>query len=211
MEATAVQDATEDLVNVDGLLMVHRDNSVEFIDRMDRFDRSLTVLGVFREVALRIQVDSDSTSKLESMCLVKSQVVTHTTLFAVEIGSTKVFLTDHFTSSCLHKRWPSQENRSSLLHHNDFVGHGRHISPTSSAATKHNSDLRNSLARHTSLVEKDTTEVVTVREHIILLGQEGPRRIYQVDAWKVVLLGDLLRTEMLLDRDREVSTTLIRA
>jgi hypothetical protein len=45
-------------------------------------------------------------------------------------------------------------------------------------------------------------------EHVVLVRQVGAARIDQVDAGQVVLLGDLLRAQVLLDRHRIVSAAL---
>jgi hypothetical protein len=45
------------------------------------------------------------------------------------------------------------------------------------------------------LVEENAAEVVTVWEDIVLSRQVGTPRVHEVDAGKVVLLGDLLCPE----------------
>ena len=64
------------------------------------------------------------------------------------------------------------------------------------------------LADITRLVEEDPAEVVAVGEDLGLEGQEGAARVDEVDARKAVLLGDLLRAQVLLDRQREVGAAL---
>ncbi len=52
--------------------------------------------------------------------------------------------------------------------------------------------------------------MVSVGEDLVLKRQEGPARVDQVEAGQAVLLGNLLRTQVLLDREREVRAALDR-
>ena len=74
----------------------------------------------------------------------------------------------------------------------------------------HDRDLRDPLRRHPRLVEEDPAEVVPVREHLRLQRQKRPARVDQVDARQPVLLGHLLRPQMLLHRQREIRAALHR-
>ena len=64
------------------------------------------------------------------------------------------------------------------------------------------------LRRHPRLVEEDPPEVLAVREDVVLERQIGAARVDEVDARQPVLLGDLLRAQVLLDRKREVRAAL---
>lgn len=127
----------------------------------------------------------------------------------MEFCATELFLSNYLACGRLDERGSAQEHGSLLLDHHDFIGHRWHVGATSGAAAQNDGDLRNSLARHTCLVIKDPAKVVTVGEHIILLGQEGTRGVNQVDAGQSVLLGNLLSAQVLLHSDGEVSTTLV--
>ena len=72
----------------------------------------------------------------------------------------------------------------------------------------HRGDLRDSLGGHAGLVEEDAPEVVAVWEDLVLEWEERTARVDEVDAREVVLLGDLLRAQVLLDRQRKVRATL---
>ena len=50
--------------------------------------------------------------------------------------------------------------------------------------------------------------MVAVGEDVVLVGQVGAARVDQVDARQVVLVGDLLRAQVLLDGDRVVGAAL---
>ena len=69
-------------------------------------------------------------------------------------------------------------------------------------------DLRDALRRHPRLVVEDPAEVVAVGEDLGLQRQEGAAGVDEVDARQPVLLGDLLRAQVLLDREREVRAAL---
>ena len=63
---------------------------------------------------------------------------------------------------------------------------------------------------HLRLVEEDAAEMVAVGEDLGLVRQVGAAAVDQIDARQPVRLGDLLRAEMLLDRQRIVSAALHR-
>ena len=60
------------------------------------------------------------------------------------------------------------------------------------------------------LVEEDAAEVVAVREDLGLEREEGASRVDEVEARQAVLARDLLRTEVLLHRERVVRASLHR-
>jgi hypothetical protein len=63
-------------------------------------------------------------------------------------------------------------------------------------------------AAQVGLVEEDAAEVVAVGEDLVLVGQVGAAGVDQVDAGQAVLRSDLLRAQVLLDREREVAAAL---
>ena len=63
---------------------------------------------------------------------------------------------------------------------------------------------------HLRLVEEDAAEMVAVGEHLGLVRQVGAAAVDQIDARQAVRLGDLLRAQMLLDRQRIISAALHR-
>ena len=66
------------------------------------------------------------------------------------------------------------------------------------------------LAAHLRLVEEDAAEMVAVGEHLGLVRQVRAAAVDQVDARQAVGLGDFLRAEVLLDRQRIISAALHR-
>ena len=64
--------------------------------------------------------------------------------------------------------------------------------------------------RHLRLVEEDAAEMVAVGEDLGLVRQVRAAAVDQIDARQPVLLGDLLRAEVLLDRQRIVGAALHR-
>jgi len=57
------------------------------------------------------------------------------------------------------------------------------------------------------LIKKDTTEVIPVREDFVLLGQMRAAGIDEIDTGKMVLLGNLLRTQVFFYRNRVIAST----
>lgn len=96
------------------------------------------------------------------------------------------------------------------MNHHHLVAHRRHISSSCCAASHHNRYLGYALGGHPRLVEKDSTEVQLVWEYIVLLGEEGARRVHHVDAREIIFLSYLLSTEVLFNGDWVVRATLER-
>ena len=63
---------------------------------------------------------------------------------------------------------------------------------------------------HLRLVEEDAAEMVAVGEDLGLVRQVRAAAVDQIDARQPVLLGDLLRAQMLLDRQRIIGAALHR-
>ena len=63
---------------------------------------------------------------------------------------------------------------------------------------------------HLRLVEEDAAEMIAVGEDLGLVRQVRAAAVDQIDARQAVLLGDLLRAEVLLDRQRIVGAALHR-
>ena len=89
-----------------------------------------------------------------------------------------------------------------------LVRHRRHVGAAGRARAHHDRDLRDALRRHARLVVEDPPEVVAVGEDLGLERQERAAGVDEVDARQLVLLRDLLRAQVLLDREREVRAAL---
>ena len=89
-----------------------------------------------------------------------------------------------------------------------LVAHRRHVGAAGGARAHHDGDLRDPLRGHARLVVEDPPEVVAVGEDLGLERQERAARVDEVEAREVVLLGDLLRAQVLLHREREVGAAL---
>ena len=66
------------------------------------------------------------------------------------------------------------------------------------------------LRRHPRLVEEDAAEVLAIGKDLGLQRQERAARVDEVDAGQAVLERDLLRAQVLLDRERVVGAALDR-
>ena len=96
----------------------------------------------------------------------------------------------------------------SSLHDDGFVAHRGNVGAAGGARSHHGGDLRNALARHARLIVEDAPEVIAIGKHVGLQRQKRAAGIDEVDARQVILLGDLLRAQMLLHRHRIVRAAL---
>ncbi len=126
----------------------------------------------------------------------------------VHVGAAEVLGGHDLAGGRLHQRRAAEEDRAVALDDDALVAHRRHVGAAGGARAHHDSDLRDARGRHLRLVVEDPPEVVAVGEDLGLQRQEGAARVDQVDARQVVLLGDLLGAQVLLDRHREVGAAL---
>ena len=135
-------------------------------------------------------------------------MVGDTGLPGVQIATAEIFGSHHLAGGGLHQRRAAQEDGALVANDHRLVAHRRHVSATGRAGSEHRCDLRHTGCAHGGLVVEDPAEVIAVREHLVLAGQERTAGVHQVDARQPVLRGDLLGTQVLLDRHRVVGAAL---
>ena len=128
----------------------------------------------------------------------------------VHVGAAELLRADLLAGRGLHERRPGQEDRAGALHDHALVAHRRHVGAAGRARAHDRRQLRNAVGRHPRLVVEDAPEVVAVGEDLGLERQVGAAGVDEVDARQAVLERDLLRAQVLLDRDREVRAALDR-
>ena len=126
----------------------------------------------------------------------------------MHVGAAEFFGRDFFAGGGFDQRRPAQKDRSLSLDDDGFVAHRGNVRAAGGARSHHRGDLRDALARHARLIVEDAPEVIAIGKDVGLQRQERAARIDQVDARKMVLLRDLLRAQMLLDRHRVVRAAL---
>jgi hypothetical protein len=126
----------------------------------------------------------------------------------VDVGAAELLGGHILAGGRLHQRRPADEDRARALDDHGLVAHRGHVGAAGRARAHHDGDLRDPLGRHARLVEEDAPEVVAVGEDLGLEREECAARVDEVDAREAVLLGDLLRAQVLLDREREVGSAL---
>lgn len=142
--------------------------------------------------------------------VVVCQVVCHARQPSVYIATAQILCAHHFACCRFDQRRATQKDRALIFDNDGLVAHGRHIGSASRARPHHHGDLRDASRAHVGLVEENAAEMVAIRKHLILVGQIGAARVDQVHAWQVVLLRDLLRAQVLFDRQRVVGSALDR-
>ena len=102
----------------------------------------------------------------------------------------------------------AQKYGAGTLHDDALIGHRRNIGAPGRARSHHAGELGDAARRESSLIEENAAEVLAVGKHLVLQWQIRAAGIHQVDARQAVLTGNLLRPQMLLDRDRIVGAAL---
>ena len=108
----------------------------------------------------------------------------------------------------LHEGRAREEDRPLVLHDDGLVRHRGDVRAARRARAEDGRDLREARGAHARLVVEDAPEVVAVGEDLGLQREERAARVHEVDRREAVLERDLLRAEVLLDRDRVVGPAL---
>ena len=128
----------------------------------------------------------------------------------MHVTAAEVLGRDDLTGRGLHQRRAAEEDRALVAHDHRLVGHRRDVGAAGGAGAHHAGDLRDAPRGHGGLVEEDPAEVLAVGEDLVLQRQERAAGVDEVDARQVVLRGDRLRAQVLLDRHRVVGAALDR-
>ncbi len=122
----------------------------------------------------------------------------------MHIRTTELFSGDLLPSRGFHQWRATKKNRPGSFHDDGFIGHRRDIRTSSGAGAHHCCDLRDLKGGHLCLVVEDPPEMLSVREDLVLHGEERTARVDQVDAGEVVLHSDLLGTKVFFHCDRVI-------
>ena len=152
----------------------------------------------------------DGAHDLQGMVVVVGQVVDDAGRAGVDVAATEVLGADLLAGGRLHQRRAAEEDRALVLDDHRLVAHRGHVGAARRARAHHGGHLADARGRHLRLVEEDAAEVVAVGEHLVLHRQERATGVDEVDAVQVVLLGDRLGSQVLLDRERVVRAALHR-
>ena len=165
-----VNDAGDDLAHVVGLAGIGRYHAVQL------FDRIPGRLGRLQQQRLRLDAVQSSDGlpgQRQRVQIVLGQVVGNARQAGVHIATAQVLGADHFASGRLDQRRAAEKDRALVLDDDGLIAHRRHISAACGARAHHDRDLRDTGTRQMGLVVEDATEVVAVREHLVLVGQVG--------------------------------------
>ena len=149
---------------------------------------------------LRVQILHHLARQRQRVHIVLRQMVGHARQAGVHVTTTQIFSAHHLTRGGFDQRRAAQKDGALVFHNDGLVAHGGHIGPACGAAAHDHRNLCDALRAHVRLVEEDAAKVVPVRKDFVLVGQVRATRVHQVNARQVVLLGDLLRPQMLFHR-----------
>ena len=142
------------------------------------------------------------------MCVVVGEVVDDAGGAGVQVAPAELLRGDLLAGRRLHQRRAAEEDRPLVADDHRLVAHRRDVGPAGGARAQHGGDLRDARGRHRRLVVEDPAEVLAVGEHLVLLRQERPAGVHEVDAGQAVLQRHLLRAQVLLHRHRVVRAAL---
>ena len=206
VETAAVDHPGDDLPHVERSPQVRGHDAVDLLRRVQR---RLGPRQLPRQILLRQgQVGDGAAHDRQRLGVVGREVVSHAGDHRVHVRATQLLRRHLLARRRLHQRRPGEEDRPRSFDDHRLIAHRRHVGAAGCARAHHGGDLRNALRRHPRLVIEDAAKVLPVREDVCLLRQERPARVHQVDARQTVLLGDLLRAQVLLYGDRVICAAL---
>ena len=206
VEGAGVRDAGDDLAHVE-----HGTQRL----RHDAVDLGGVVGGLGRRLGRcrrrrGIQAGDDGPRPADRVRVVRRHVVGDARKPRVHVGAAQLLGRHFLAGRRLHQRRAAEEDRALLLDDDGLVGHRRHVGAAGRARAHDHGDLGHALRRHARLVVEDAPEMLAVGEHLVLVRQVGAAGIHQIDAGQAVLLGDLLRADVLLHGHRVVGAALDR-
>ena len=142
------------------------------------------------------------------MRIVLGEVVGDAGETGMHVGAAEILGGDFFTGGRFDERRTAQKDRPGALDDDGLVGHRGHVGAARGARPHDDRNLGDAFGRHPRLVEEDAAEMLLVGKHLRLERQERAARVDEVDAGQPVLERDLLRAQVLLDRDRVVGAAL---
>ena len=179
--------------------MVNRNNTVKLVLAEEWLLDPNLFMTILRVIAFMAQVGHNRARELTGMLLVEGDVITNPRLLRMQRSAAKILGGDDLARCRLHQRRPTQEHRTLLMHHHDLVAHGWHVGTAGCATSEDDGDLGDALSTHSCLIVKYPAEIVFVGEDIILLRKERTGRVHHVNAWKIVLLGNFLCSQVFFD------------
>ena len=144
------------------------------------------------------------------MLVILGEMIDDAALLRVQVAAAEVLGADLLARRRLHQRRTAEEDRALVADDHALVAHRRNVGAAGGAAAHHAGDLGDALRAHLRLVEEDAAEMIAVGEDLGLVRQVRAAAVDQIDARQPVLLGDLLRAEVLLHRHRIISAAFDR-
>ena len=148
-----------------------------------RRDSGFCVPRNFRILGERCDDIADTT---QCVGIVNREVVSNAGGLGVQFAATEFLWCDIFTSCSLNQWWACQEDGALVFHNDRFIAHRRHIGAPGGTGSHHGGNLRNPASGEVGLVVENATEMIAIRENLILVEQHGSTRVDQVDARQVV-------------------------
>ena len=206
-EFAPVDEPGDDVVHVVGNSRVDRDHVVDLGLVGNRIHGGPHIPGAR---FARPQCRDDPPDDAQRVAVVVREMIGNTGDLGVQFSATEIFRGDHFAGSGLHQRRAAEKDGALVADDHRLVAHRRDVRAAGRARSQHGGDLRDALGAEFSLVVEDPAEVLAVGKHLVLAGQEGAAGVDEIDAGQPILPGNLLRAQVLFDRNRVVGTAFDR-
>ena len=200
VELAGVDDARNDLANVEGRASALRHDTVELGRIVDGGTAGVARGG--RSAA--VEVGHDAAHARQCVVIVIGEVVGDAGHACMHIGAAEIFSADLFARRRSDQRRSREKDRALVADDDGLVGHRRHVRAAGGARAHHAGDLRHAGGGHVRLVVENPPEMIAVGKHFVLARQMRAARVDEIDARQAILECDFLRAQMLLHGQREV-------
>ena len=202
VEVRAVDDACQHFADVVLVAHVFGEDAVELLGRVLRVEVGAALRA--SDALWRTHAGDDVASERERVLVVVREMIRDARDARVDVAAAERLVVDVFADGGFDERRACEIDRALLLDDDRLVAHRRHVGAAGRARAHDDRDLRDAARGELGLVVEDPPEVVAVGKDLVLQRQECPAGVDEIDARQAILERDLLRAQMLLDRQRVV-------
>ncbi|MNS49189.1 hypothetical protein D3C72_817890 [compost metagenome] len=200
IEFRIIYDTLDDLDNIIRLIILSAYQSTDLFRIFQWQYRFHTVKScIFRFT----QLIYNSFHLIQAFLLGIKFIISNTADLCMRSGTTQGFLVSVFTNRRFYQVRSGQEDRGITIYHQRLIAHDRQVRPTSHTTTGYSCDLGNSHSTHLCIISEYTSEMLLVREDLVLHRQVYTRTIHDIDHRQAVFHRNLLKAQVFLTRNRE--------
>ena len=143
-------------------------DTTQLIGRVERFFQQCRTR--IRDMFSWSQCRNDISCTLQCFPFGTGNMIGHTRLAGVNVGTTQVFGRNDFSRRSFDQGWTTKEDGTILLHNDCFIGHAWDVGTTRGTTTTHDRNLWYISGTHIGLIVKDPSKMEFIWKDLCLLG-----------------------------------------